>query len=274
MIPYPFTYHRPKSLNQAQTLLSREPDAKLLAGGQTLIAAMKLRLANPSALIDIAGLQELSFIRASDSAIMIGAATKHADVANSSDVREKVPALADLAEGIGDPAVRRMGTIGGSLANNDPAADYPAAALGLGATLKTINRSIAADAFFTGMFSTALEQGEIITDVSFPVPKRAGYAKFPNPASRYAMAGVFIADFGHQVRVAVTGAAPCVFRQRDMEVALAKNFSPDAIKPTVISPEGLNSDIHGSAEYRAHLVNVMARRAVNTALEYYSTNAG
>lgn len=266
MIPYPFTYHRPNSLREAQGLLARSPDAKLLAGGQTLIAAMKLRLANPSALIDIAGLKDLSFVRASDEAIVIGAATKHAEVANSFDVRQRIPALARLAKDIGDPAVRHMGTIGGSLANNDPAADYPAAALGLGATIKTTGRSIPADEFFTGMFSTALADGEIIVEILFPVPKRAGYAKFPNPASRYAMVGAFVADFGNHTRVAVTGAAPCVFRLRDMESALAKKFSPDTVAAFSISPDGLNSDIHGAAEYRAHLVMVMATRAVKAAL--------
>jgi len=266
MIPYPFNYHRPKSLGEAQALLTRSPDAKLLAGGQTLIAAMKLRLANPSALIDIAGIPELSFVSPTDGRIKIGAATKHADVADSPIIPQKIPALAELAEGIGDPAVRHMGTIGGSLANNDPAADYPAAVLGLGAVIKTTVRSIAADDFFTGMFSTALQDGEIITEVSFPIPARSGYAKFQNPASRYAMAGVFVADFGTHVRVAVTGAASCVFRERNMELALASDFSPAAIASISISPDGLNSDVHGSAEYRAHLINVMARRAVDAAL--------
>jgi carbon-monoxide dehydrogenase medium subunit len=266
MIPYSFTYHRPKSLSEAQALLSHAPDAKLLAGGQTLIAAMKLRLSNPSALIDISGFPELSFVRATEGTITIGAATKHADVASSSVLWEKIPALAGLAKQIGDPAVRHMGTLGGSLANNDPAADYPAAALGLGATVRTSTRSIAADDFFTAMFSTALQDGEIITEVSFPVPKRAGYAKFPNPASRYAMVGVFVADLGGQIRVAVTGAAPCVFRQGEMEAALAKDFSPAALESIAASPDGLTSDIHGSAEYRAHLVNVMTKRAVSAAI--------
>jgi carbon-monoxide dehydrogenase medium subunit len=265
MIPYQFTYHRPKSLAEAEKLFTA--DAKFLAGGQTLIPTMKMRLAQPSALIDISGLKELSFIRAGGDAVVIGAGTKHFDVANSADVKRAIPALAFTAEEIGDPAVRYMGTLGGSLANNDPAADYTAAALGLGATIKTTKRSIAADDFFTGMFSTALDDGEIISEVSFPVPERAGYAKFPNPASRYAMAGVFVAKTKHGARVAVTGAAPCVFRVKDMEAALAKNFSPDAVAKITVPAGGMNSDIHGSAEYRAHLVTVMAKRAVAAALE-------
>jgi carbon-monoxide dehydrogenase medium subunit len=266
VIPYPFTYHRPKSLSEAQGLLASQPDAKLLAGGQTLIAAMKLRLANPAALIDIAGLQELDFIREDAGGVAIGAGTRHADVATSDVVKRAIPALAYLAEEIGDPAVRHMGTIGGSVANNDPAADYPAAVLGLGATITTTKRNIAGDAFFTGMFSTALAENEIITQVTFPRPGRAGYAKFRNPASRYAMTGVFVSQTGSAVRVAVTGAAPCAFRVPEMEAALAGNFAPDAIASIAISPDGLNSDIHGSAEYRAHLVTVMAKRAVKAAL--------
>ncbi len=265
MIPYQFEYHRPKTLAEAQKLFTA--DAKFLAGGQTLIPTMKMRLAQPSALIDISGLKELSFIRAGSDAVIIGANTKHFDVANSADVKRAIPALAFTAEEIGDPAVRYMGTLGGSLANNDPAADYPAAALGLGASIKTTKRTIVADDFFTGMFSTALEDGEIITEVSFPVPERAGYAKFPNPASRYAMAGVFVAKTKSGVRVAVTGAAPCVFRVPDMEAALAKNFSPDAVAKIAVDADGMNSDIHASAEYRAHLVTVMAKRAIAAALK-------
>ena len=265
MIPYAFEYHRASSLVDAEARLKESPDAQLIAGGQTLIAAMKMRLAQPSDLIDIAGLKELAFIRASGKTISIGAATKHFEVAGSSEIGRTVSALAQLAGSIGDPAVRHMGTLGGSLANNDPAADYPAAVLALNGTVKTRRRSIAADDFFTGMFSTLLEPGEIITEVSFPVPERAGYAKFPNPASRYAMVGVFVAKFGSGVRVAVTGAAPCVFRAPEFETALARNFAPDAIKDGTIDPARLNSDIHGSAEYRANLVGVMARQAVATA---------
>lgn len=265
MIPYAFEYRRAASLADASALLAKSPDAKLLAGGQTLIAAMKMRLAQPSELIDISGLKELAFVRVSESVVTIGAATTHFDVANSRDVKRLIPALAELADSIGDPAVRYMGTLGGSIANNDPAADYPAAALGLGATIKTTRREIAADDFFTGMFSTALEDGEIITEVAFPVPERAGYAKIPNPASRYAMAGVFVAKTRSGVRVAVTGAAPCVFRVADMEAALGKNFTPNAVAGIEVSAEDMNSDIHGSAEYRAHLVTVMAKRAVAAA---------
>ena len=266
MIPYPFAYHRPNSLSEAQSLLASLPDAKLLAGGQTLVPAMKLRLANPAALIDISNVRELSLIRDDGANLSIGAGAKHADVAQSVSVKQTIPALSALAEGIGDSAVRHMGTLGGSVANNDPAADYPAACLGLGATVRTTRRSVSADDFFTGMFSTDLEDGEIIIDISFPKPLRAAYAKFENPASRYAMVGVFVAQFAASARVAVTGAAPCVFRVPEMEAALAGNFIPDSISAIKISPEGLNADIHGSAEYRAHLVTVMAKRAVKLAL--------
>jgi len=266
VIPYAFNYRRATSLADAQAALQASPDAKLLAGGQTLIAAMKMRLAQPSDLIDISGLKELSFIRAEAGQIVVGAGAKHFEVADSADVRRAIPALASLAYSIGDPAVRHMGTLGGSLANNDPAADYPAAALALNATIRTHTRTIAADDFFTGMFSTALDEGEIITSVSFPIPERAGYAKFPNPASRYAMAGVFVAKTKSGVRVAVTGAGPGVFRVPEMEAALAENFSADAIADIAIDPSDLNSDIHGSAEYRASLVTAMAKRAVTAAL--------
>ena len=262
MIPYAFEYRRAKSLNDAQAILSASPDAKLLAGGQTLIPAMKQRLASPPVLVDISGLKELSFIRASGDAIVIGAGTKHGVIGASADVKRAIAALAYMASHIGDPAVRAMGTLGGSLANNDPAADYPAAVLGLGATVKTNRRSIAADDFFQGMFATALEEGEIVTEISFPVPQKAAYKKFANPASRYAMAGVFVAKFADGIRVAVTGAGPCVFRVPEMETALAKSFTPDAVAKIAVSADGLNSDIHGSAEYRANLVTVMAKRAV------------
>ena len=265
MITYPFAYTRAKSLDEAATLIAGNPDAKILAGGQTLIPAMKQRLAQPPMLIDISGLKELAFIRAGGNAVVIGAATKHADVTTSAEIRKAIPALAHLAGEIGDPAVRHLGTIGGSLANNDPAADYPAAALGLGATLKTTKRDIAADDFFTGMFETALEDGEILSEVSFPIPEKAGYAKFPNPASRYAMVGVFVTRTRSGVRVAVTGAGSCVFRVPEMEAALASSFTPEAIAGVKIPADDLNSDLHGSAEYRAHLVTVMAKRAVAAA---------
>jgi carbon-monoxide dehydrogenase medium subunit len=228
---------------------------------------MKMRLANPPELIDISGLKELSFVRADAQTLTIGAGTKHHDVAVSADVMTTVPALAKLAGDIGDPAVRYMGTLGGSLANNDPAADYPAAALALNASIKTTRRTIAADDFFTGMFATALEDGEIITEVAFPIPERAAYAKFDNPASRYALAGVFVAKSRSGVRVAVTGAGSSVFRVPEMEAALTKSFSADAIKGITVDADGLNSDIHASAEYRAHLVGVMAARAVKAASE-------
>jgi carbon-monoxide dehydrogenase medium subunit len=267
VITYSFTYSRPKSLTEAAAALAASPDAKLIAGGQTLIATMKQRLASPAMLIDIARLDELRFIRREGAAIVVGAGSRHSDVATSKDVASTLPALAELAESIGDPAVRHMGTLGGSLANNDPAADYPAAVLALAASITTTSRTIAADDFFQGMFTTALEEGEIITHVAFPIPERAAYAKFPNPASRYALAGVFVAKGPHGVRVAVTGAAPSVFRVPEMEAALAKSFSPDAIAGIAVSADGLNSDIHASAEYRAHLVAVMAKRAVKAALE-------
>ena len=262
MITYPFNYKRAKSVADAVEMLKNSPDGKLLAGGQTLIAAMKMRLANPSDLIDISGIKELNYIRVAGGTVAIGAATTHFDVATSAEVKKAIPALAHAAAVIGDPAVRHKGTIGGSVANNDPAADYPEAVLALGATIKTNKRSIKADDFFTGMFSTALEEGEIVTELSFPIPEKSAYKKFANPASRYAMAGVFVAKFKDGTRVAATGAAPCVFRVPAMEAALAKNFSPDAVAKIAIDASGLNSDIHGSAEYRANLVTVMAKRAV------------
>jgi len=266
MIPYSFAYQRASSISDAERLFANGSDAKFLAGGQTLIPTMKQRLASPAQLIDISAIAELSFIRADGERLVIGAGTKHAAVANSGEVHRLIAALAELAETIGDPAVRHLGTLGGSLANNDPAADYPAAALALGASVRTTRRTIAAVEFFTGMFSTALEDGEIIIDVTFPVPELAGYAKFPNPASRYALAGVFVAKTGTGVRVAVTGAGPSVFRVPEMETALERSFSADALAGISIPSAGLNSDIHASAEYRAHLVAVMASRAVVAAL--------
>lgn len=266
MITYPFAYARPSTLADAAAALAANPDAKLIAGGQTLIPTLKMRLANPAQLIDISRLSELSFIRVENGTVTIGAGTKHAAVEHSAEIAKAVPALAYLAGHIGDPAVRNMGTIGGSIANNDPAADYPAAALALGATIRTTRREIAADDFFTGMFQTALEDSEIICEIAFPMALKAGYAKFPNPASRYAMAGVFVAQTASGVRVAVTGAGACVFRVTEMEAALAKSFSPDAIAAINVSSEGMNEDLHGSAEYRAHLVTVMAKRAVAAAL--------
>ncbi|HEY7978910.1 MAG TPA: xanthine dehydrogenase family protein subunit M [Rhizomicrobium sp.] len=268
MIPYQFEYKRAKSLGDAQAMLAKNPDAKLLAGGQTLIPTMKMRLANPSALIDISKLAELSFIRVEGDALTIGAATTHGAIAASADVRRVLPSLAHMAAHIGDPAVRAVGTMGGSLANNDPAADYPAAALALNATIKTTTREIAADDFFTGMFSTALEDGEIITQIAFRKPRRSGYQKFANPASRYPMAGVFVAQIDDGIRVAVTGAGPGVFRVEAMEAALTKSFTPDAVASIAVASANLNSDIHASAEYRAHLVTVMAKRAVEHAVAH------
>jgi len=262
---YNFSYHRPASLDEAVNLLNRAEDGALLAGGQTLLPTLKQRLAQPSDVVDLSGIADLRGISVSGDAVVVGALTRHAEVAGSSEVQAQLPALAALASGIGDPQVRNMGTIGGSIANNDPAADYPAALVGLGATVTTNQREIAADDFFTGMFETALQDGEIVRSVSFPVASKAGYAKFPNPASRYAMVGVMASNGSAGVRVAVTGAGPCVFRVAAMEEALAGNWSPDAVAGVSVSAEGMNSDIHGSAEYRAHLVTVMAKRAVAAA---------
>jgi len=258
---YEFDYVRATSLDDAANRLS-DAEAKLVAGGMTLLPTLKLRLAKPSQLIDLAALAQLKGISEDGDAIVIGAMTRHVDVGRSDVVRRGVPALAALAGHIGDPAVRNRGTIGGSIANNDPAADYPAAVVALNATVRTNKREIGADQFFTAMFETALQPGEIVTGVRFPKVAQANYQKFKNPASRYAIVGVFVAKTPAGVRVAVTGAGPCVFRVPAMEAALARSFSPDAIKDIQIPQDGLNSDIHASAEYRAHLVNVMARRAV------------
>ncbi len=263
---YQFNYHKASSVADALALLARNADAKLLAGGQTLIAAMKLRLAAPPDLVDLGAIAELRGIKVDGGTLSIGAMTRHAEVAASKDVAQSIPALAVLAAAIGDRMVRNMGTLGGSIANNDPAADYPAGVLGLGATVNTNKRKIGADQFFKGMYETALEPGEIITSIGFPVPKRAGYAKFKNPASRYAIVGVFVSEAGGGVRVAVTGAGPSVFRVPEMEKALTSKFSPEAVAAIKVSANGLNSDIHASSEYRAHLVTVMAKRAVQAAL--------
>jgi len=263
---YQFNYHRPTSLAEAEKLFSGADDPKFLGGGQTLIPTLKQRLASPSDVIDLAAIRDLAGISVTGGAVTIGAATRHADVAASADVRKAIPALADLAGWIGDPLVRHRGTIGGSIANADPSADYPAAAVALNATIHTTKRTIAADNFFTGMFETALETGEIITRIAFPMAEKAAYEKFRNPASRYAVVGVFVAKTASGVRVAVTGAAPSVFRQTEMEAALAKSFTPDAVAGIKVSPDGLNADLHATAEYRAHLVTVMAKRAVARAL--------
>ena len=258
---YEFEYHRPTSLDDAAKMLGNE-DAKLVAGGMTLIPTLKQRLAKPSDLVDLGALSQLKGITEEGDAVVIGAMTRHADVNRSPIVQRGIPALAAMAGMIGDPAVRNRGTIGGSIANNDPAADYPAAVVALNATVRTNKREIAADNFFTGLFETALEEGEIVTAVKFPKVASANYQKFRNPASRYAIVGVFVARSPAGIRVAVTGAGPCVFRQTAMEQALARSFTADAIKDIKQPQDGLNSDIHASAEYRAHLVGVMARRAV------------
>ena len=258
---YAFELHRAKSVADAAATLGKT-GGKALAGGQSLVAAMKLRLAQPGHVVDLSGLAELKGIRKDGDVLVIGAMTRHAEVASSDVVRGVLPVLGALAEGIGDRQVRNMGTIGGSLANNDPAADWPAAALALNATIVTNKRKIAADAFFTGMYETALNADEIIVSVSFPVPKKAGYAKFPNPASRFALVGVFVAQTAAGVRVAVTGAAPSVFRCKPLEDALAKAWTPEAAKTVKVDAHGLNADLHGSPAYRAHLVSVMAARAV------------
>jgi carbon-monoxide dehydrogenase medium subunit len=260
-----FNYTRPASVADAAKALAAASDGKLVAGGQTLLPTMKQRLAAPSDLIDLGGIAELKGIKMDGNNLVIGAMTTHAEVAKSAAVKGAIPALTVLADGIGDPQVRNRGTIGGSISNNDPAADYPAGLVGLGATVITNKRKIAADDFFKGLFETALEAGEIVTAVSFPKPDKAAYAKFPQPASRFALVGVFVSKSGGNVRVAVTGAGSKVFRQAEMEKALSANFSADAIKSVKVSASGLNSDIHGSADYRAHLVGVMARRAVAAA---------
>ena len=262
---YNFDYHRPASLAEAAAALQGSDEAKLLAGGQTLLATMKQRLASPSDLIDLSGIGELKGIGVEGDSLAIGAMTTHAEVAKSDVVKGFCPALAKLAGGIGDPQVRHCGTIGGSIANADPAADYPAGLLGLGATVVTHKREIPADSYFTGLFETALEDGEIVTQVRFPKPQRAGYAKFANPASRYAIVGVFVSQGPGGTRVAVTGAGPSAFRVGEMEQALAGTFSPDAIAGISVPSDNLNSDIHAAADYRAHLVTVMARRAVESA---------
>jgi len=263
---YEFNYQKATSIADAAAKLGTGEDARLLAGGQTLIAAMKLRLAAPTDVIDLGGIAELRGIKADGNAVTIGAMTTHAEVASSEAVRKHIPALAVLAESIGDPMVRNQGTIGGSVANNDPAADYPAGLVGLGATVKTNQRELAADDFFTGMFMTALEPGEIIESIRFPKPARAAYMKFANPASRYAIVGVFIGQTGDAVRVAVTGAGASVFRVPEMEQALAAKFAPGAIAGITVASDDLNADMHASAEYRAHLVAVMAKRAVEQAV--------
>jgi len=261
---YAFELTRAKTVAEASSALAKS-GGKALAGGQSLIGAMKLRLAQPGTLVDLSGVAEMKGIKNEGDAIVIGAMTRHSEVAASAAVKAAIPALASLAHAIGDRQVRNMGTMGGSLAHNDPAADWPAAVLGLGATVQTNKRKIAADDFFKSMFETALAADELIVAVSFPVPKKAAYAKFPNPASRFALVGVFVAQTGSGVRVAVTGAGASVHRSKALEDALGKSFSADAAKGVKIDAKGLNGDLHGSPEYRAHLVAVMASRAVAAA---------
>jgi carbon-monoxide dehydrogenase medium subunit len=259
-------FKRPKTIAEASKSSAADADARLLAGGQTLLPSLRLGLLAPSAFIDLGGIAELRGIRVDGKELTIGAMCRHAEVAASPEVRQRQPALAHLAAGIGDRQVRNRGTLGGSIANSDPAADYPAAILGLGATVHTSGRKIPADSFFTGLFATALKAGEVITAVSFPAADQSGYVKFVQPASHFALVGVFVARTGKQVRVAVTGAGTHVFRVAALEQALAQRFSPEACDGVTVSSAGLNSDLHGSAAYRAHLIPRLAREAVQQAL--------
>jgi carbon-monoxide dehydrogenase medium subunit len=263
---YEFKYVRPNSIRQAANILAKDSDAKILAGGHSLLPAMKLRLAKHTQLLDIGRIEGMNTIELKGRSIVIGALTRHVEVATSKTVKEALPVLAELAGLIGDPAVRHRGTIGGSLANNDPNADYPVAVLGLGATVITNKRRIAADDFFKGLFETALEPDEIITKVSFPLVKKAAYQKFKHPASGFALVGVLVSKRGADIRVAVTGAgASGVFRVKSFEEALKKRFAAKSIEGMTVPAEGMSSDIHGSAEYRAHLIGVLARRALAAA---------
>jgi carbon-monoxide dehydrogenase medium subunit len=263
---YAFTYHRPTTVRQAVNLLGKNDEAKLLAGGHSLIPVMKQRLAGPTVLIDLSQVEGLSGIEVGARSVTIGAMVKHSEVANSAEVQQALPALAALASQVGDPAVRHRGTIAGSIANNDPNADYPAACLGLGATIITSKRRVHADEFFKGMFETSLEPDEIITKVQFPIAKKAAYQKFRHPASGFALVGVFVSKRSDDIRVAVTGAGSNgVFRVKEFEEALKKRFAPKSIEGLTVPANGLNADIHASAEYRAHLIGVMARRALAAA---------
>lgn len=257
-----FAFHRPGSVKEAVSALHSRATAKFLAGGQSLLPVLKLELAEPSDLVSLAHIKELRDIRVDGHTVAIGALATHDDVHRSPEVGKAIPALATLAGGIGDAQVRNRGTLGGSIAHADPAADYPAAVLGLGATIVTDRRKIAADDFFTGLFATALAHDELITAVHFPAPKRAAYAKFAHRASKYALVGVFIAETAHGIRVAVTGAGPNVFRQTDYEAALGKKLAPASLDGISVASAGFNSDAEASADYRAHLIGVMARRAI------------
>lgn len=263
---YPFTYSRPKTLDEAKaTSAMAGTDGVFLAGGQTLLPALKLRLRRVETVIDLAALPGLNEIKADGDRLAVGAMTTHATVARSEVVRAKIPALAALAGGIGDPQVRNRGTLGGSIANADPAADYPAAVVALTADVITDRRTIAGDAFFKGLFETALAPGEMVTAVTFRIPAKAAYVKFPHPASRFALVGVFVAKLNDGVRVAVTGAGSSVFRVPAMEQALSKTFAPAALDGIAVPSANLNSDLHAAADYRAHLIGVLAKRAVAAA---------
>jgi carbon-monoxide dehydrogenase medium subunit len=258
---YQFNYHKPADITEAVALFREADDPMYLSGGMTLIPTMKQRLAAPTDLIDLSGIDAMSGVVVESDYVRVGSFTRHNEVATSTRVQSALPVLSQLAGLIGDNQVRNRGTIGGSVANSDPAADYPAAVIGLGATIHTGNRIISGDDYFKDLFETALEPGEIITRIDFPIPDRAAYRKFPNPASRYAVVGVLIADFGGDIRVGVTGAGPCAFRATGIEQALNENLDPNALKDVEVPDSGFNSDLHASAEYRAHLVKVMAERA-------------
>ena len=260
---YAFNYERPANLAAAQALLAAGGNA--LAGGQTMIAAMKQRLQQPETVVDLGAISTLAGIRKEGNNLVIGAMTRHQDVADNAEVRQHIPALAALADGIGDKQIRTMGTLGGSVANNDPAACYPSAVLALGATVHTDKRTIAADDFFHGMYATALDAGELITAISFPIPKKAAYAKFRQPASRFALVGVFVAQTAAGARVAITGAGNGVFRHAGLEAALNASFTPEAVTKVAIDASELNADLHASAAYRAHLITVQTQRAVKQA---------
>lgn len=264
---YPFNYHKPTTVAEAATLFKSADDPMYLSGGMTLIPTMKQRLAAPTDLIDLSGIEELVSLEVGDGVVGVGAFTRHNDVASSPDVQAALPVLAQLAALIGDNQVRNRGTIGGSVANSDPAADYPAAVVGLGATVVTAQQELSGDEFFEDLFETALQPGEIITRIDFPIPRRAVYRKFPNPASRYAVVGVLVADFDGKVRVGVTGAGPCAFRASGIEEVLNASLDANAIDAVEVPDAGFNSDLHASGEYRAHLVKVMAKRAVQDLLQ-------
>jgi carbon-monoxide dehydrogenase medium subunit len=272
MFSHPVQFRRPGTIEEASRLLS-DPEARFLAGGQSLVAAMKIRLSAPSAVVSLAGIPGLDRIETGPQSVLLGAMARHALVAASAGIRQELPALSALAGGIGDPMVRNMGTVGGSVANNDPAADYPAAVLALQADVLTDRRVIPADDFFKGLYETALEHGEPITAIRFRVPRRAAYLKFKQPASRFATVGVFVADFNGDVRVAVTGAGSCVFRVRPMEAALTREFSPASLRGIHVAAADLGSDMHASADYRAHLIGVLAGRAVEAALSWQAPAA-